>query len=240
MRRRLTLSLITGLLVASLGVVTPDSTASAAPQPELHHRGQSGKRPDRARPVCTGVAHVGDSTTVESYDAHVAAYSQRFDDVLVDAGGGRSVFQRLAPDPQTGLDVVASIRAGGFEGCWVVALGTNDTANIAAGANYTHGEAIDAMMGAIDPEADVHVVWVDAFTTKTDGYWHRDHMATWNAALEAATDRWPNLQVIDWSPVAAANPSWLYDGIHHTTVGRDARVAHIVTEADRLLNGRSR
>lgn len=176
---------------------------------------------------CSTVAHVGDSLTAYTVRALTAAYAAVGVTATIDAFGGRAILQKLPDDPHTGEDAATAIAATGFTGCWVVALGTNDTANIAAGAGYTRGEAIDAMMTAIDVTATAPVMWVNTFTTRDDGYWANDNMIAWNEALVAALERWPNLVVDDWAAVAATGAAPYSDGIHHTGPGSDVRNAHI-------------
>ncbi len=205
----------------------------------LDHRGQWSKLPSDyvTHPRCATVAHVGDSTTVEARDLLVAAYGARFDGVVVDGGGGRAVLQTIPSDPYTGVEAAEAIRATGFDGCWVVAMGTNDAANIAAGANYSRARVIDAMMNAIDPTATTPVAWVEVFTTKASGYWNNTNMSAFNDALGAATERWPNLRILPWAAQAAVNSGWLSDGVHHTAEGRVERTNWIAAAADHALNG---
>ena len=145
----------------------------------------------------------------------------------IDAYGGRAILQKLPDDPHTGEQAAMIIRASGFSGCWVVALGTNDTANVAAGAGYTRARAIDRMMSAIDETGATPVMWVDTFTTRTSGYWANANMRLWNDALSEATARWPNLRVFDWAAIAATGDAPFSDGIHHTSAGYDVRNAAI-------------
>jgi len=227
------------LVLGTVGWADAAPTRRAVPNSAyaaLHHIGQTGKLPSSYTPRCTSIAHVGDSTTVESYDQQIAAYSELFDDVVVDGGGGRAVLQTLAADPHTGVGAAEAIRATGFNGCWVVAMGTNDAANIAAGANYSRERVIDSMMASIDPNASTPVAWVEVFTTKTSGYWQNSNMAAWNDALWSATDRWPNLQILLWSSHAAAHTDWISDGIHHTSQGRVERANWIALNAYHMLN----
>ncbi len=168
---------------------------------------------------CTQVAHVGDSLTAYTIDPLKQAYAKVGISAQVDAYGGRAILQKLPADPKTGKQAALDFVTAGFTGCWVVALGTNDTANIAAGAWYTRAEAIDQMMTAIDPKGKKPVLWVNAYTTKTTGYWSNANMVLWNAALTDALTRWPNLKIYDWASVAATGSAPFSDGIHHTTAG---------------------
>ncbi len=176
---------------------------------------------------CSLVVHIGDSLTAYTVRALTAAYADVGVTATIDAFGGRAILQKLPDDPHTGEDAAISIAQTGFAGCWVVALGTNDTANVAAGAGYTRGDAIDAMMTAIDATAVAPVLWVNTFTTRDDGYWANDNMVLWNEALVAALQRWPNLELDDWAAVAATGVAPYSDGIHHTSAGNDVRNAHI-------------
>lgn len=172
---------------------------------------------------CTEVAHIGDSLTAYTIDPLKQAYAKVGISAQVDAYGGRAIIQKLPADPKTGKQAALDFVAAGFSGCWVVALGTNDTANIAAGAWYTRAQAIDQMMTAIDPKGTKPVLWVNAYTTKTTGYWSNANMLLWNAALTDALTRWPNLKIYDWAKVAATGSAPFSDGIHHTTAGYAVR-----------------
>ena len=172
---------------------------------------------------CPTVAHVGDSLTANTVDALSAAYRAAGASPRIDAYGGRAVLQKLADDPKTGKQAALDIRASGFDGCWVVALGTNDTANVAAGASYTRATSIDEMMMAIDPAHDAPVLWVNTFTTRTTGYYANDNMVLYNQALTEARARWPNLIVFDWAAIASGGSAPFVDGIHHTTAGYTVR-----------------
>jgi hypothetical protein len=118
----------------------------------------------------------------------------------------------------------------------VVALGTNDTANVAAGAGYTRAGAIDAMMTAIDPARTARVLWVNTFTTRTTGFYDNANMQLENQALEDARARWPNQRVFDWASIAAGGTAPFSDGIHHTTAGYAVRNRSIATALS-LLDG---
>ena len=183
--------------------------------------------------TCTLVAHIGDSLTYYTEDDLTAAYLLVGITAQIDAYGGRAIFQKLPDDPRTGEQAAIAIREDGFDGCWVVALGTNDTANVAAGAWYTRGEAIDAMMTAIDPGATARVLWVNTYTELDTGYWSNDNMILWNQALVEAQTRWSNLRIFDWAAIAATDQAPFVDGIHHTTAGyavRNAAIAQAVID----------
>lgn len=158
---------------------------------------------------------------------------------VIDAGGGRAVTQAL-PGDSTGLDAVNQLRASGFRGCWVVALGTNDTANsLAYGGTVEQQDArrraaIDSIMTSIglsDP-----VLWVNVHLVASSGYYTADAARAWNAALRSAAMRYPNLFVYDWDFVATANPAWLSsDTIHYTATGSKNRASLIADAATRVF-----
>lgn len=180
---------------------------------------------------CVNTAHIGDSLTAYTVPALTAEYTKvGVTDLVVSAGGGRAILQKISPDKENGKAAATRIRSEGFTGCWVVALGTNDTANIEAGASYSRASAIDQMMTAIDENKQAKVLWVNTFTTRTSGYYDSDNMILWNNALTAAKARWPNLRVFDWAAIAGKGTAPFADGIHHTTAGYAVR-NKAITEA---------
>jgi hypothetical protein len=179
---------------------------------------------------CRAVVQIGDSLSVgldsPSYikdpDARI---SRRYAAIGVrtlrlESSGGRSVVEHL--ERQDGGEAVAKkVREAGFHGCWVIALGTNDAANIDAGSSYGYSERIDRMMAVI---GDDPVLWVDVKTDRTTGHYAGEHMRMFNAALAKAHARYPALQVYAWSDVVADD--WFQgDGIHYTVQGDAYRAA---------------
>lgn len=181
------------------------------------------------------VAHIGDSLTSAVVPGFREAYKKAGADASIDAFGGRAVLQKYPKDPRTGIEAVEKLKSEGFEGDWVVALGTNDTAFVATGASYTRDDAIDAMMNAIDPGKKARVMWVNTRTAKTTGPWSVQNMVLWNLALEKAKLRWPNLVVYDWFTESGNKQPPYVDDIHHTPDGYVIRVNSIVDAYKRLL-----
>jgi lysophospholipase L1-like esterase len=173
--------------------------------------------------ACTRVAHIGDSLTAGVKPALQREYDRVGAESLISAYGGRGILQKVKADPETGRAAAERIAATGFDGCWVVALGTNDVGNIAAGASYTRESLIDRMMRAIDASGQARVMWVNAITTRSEGYFANANMQRWNAALVAAKGRWSRLEVFDWATVAARDKVPFADGIHHTGTGYAVR-----------------
>jgi len=139
--------------------------------------------------------------------------------------GARSIVERLTG--QLNADEVAQgLRASGYHGCWVLALGTTDAANIAVGSRVSAAQRIDRMMAVI---GDDPVLWVDVKTLVARGAWSNPHMQAWNLELAAATARYPNLQIYDWASVVP--DEWFQrDGIHYTSTGYTER-ARLIAEA---------
>lgn len=139
--------------------------------------------------------------------------------VHADSSGGRAVIERIDASQRTALEVATAVRHDGFHGCWVLMIGTNDAANVAAGAGVGPAARITAMLDVI---GDDPVLWVDARTARSAGAYADAAMREWNDALYLiAADR-PNVEVLRWSEVVL--PEWFSsDGIHYNATGRAAR-----------------
>lgn len=162
----------------------------------------------------------------EYVDGAVNTMGERYRSVGVetwveDSSGGRSIRERSADWQTNALEVADSIRQSGFRGCWVLMIGTNDAANVAAGANLGFDERILRMLYVIGDEP---VLWVDAATTLNDTVYRNDSMRAWNEALVRIAAERDNMQVLRWSERVL--PSWFSsDGVHQRTEGRIWRAA---------------
>jgi hypothetical protein len=147
----------------------------------------------------------------------------------INASGGRSIVEQM-PGQVNGFRVATGWYNAGFRGCWVVALGTNDTANVAAGSNVGIAARIQEMMAAAHGEP---VMWVNTQTDLSSGPWSDANMQRWNAALRQAARHYPNLRIFNWAGMV--RPAWhLSDGIHYTSAGyaiRAAAIAHALALA---------
>ena len=199
----------------------PDDSAVTEPDATIHV-------------PCTKVAHLGDSLTAYTIDELKDAYAAVGIEATFEAYGGRAIYEYCCGDDTTGKQAAERLVASGFAGCWVIALGTNDTANVSAGAAISRADRIDAMMKTIDDSAQVRVMWVNTYTTKTEGHWSNANMELWNAELEKARARWPNMHVFDWASIAKTGSAPFSDGIHHTTQGYAVRNAAIAKAASEL------
>ncbi|HTX83030.1 MAG TPA: SGNH/GDSL hydrolase family protein [Streptosporangiaceae bacterium] len=248
----LIVSVVSAALAGAFSSATPAAAASEPSGHAVATRGGAAAAPQRAKPTpggtpavkpatgagltsCTSVAHIGDSTSVGMVSpASLPSRSQRlraqYRDVgvrhaLIDASGGRSIVEEM-PGQLNGYRVATDWFSQGFRGCWVFALGTNDTANVAVGSNVGLAARIQEMMSAAHGEP---VMWVNTQTDLTSGPWSEANMQLWNNALVAACKSYPNMRIFNWA--AMVRPEWhLDDGIHYTSQGYAIR-AHAIARA---------
>ena len=195
-------------------------------------------QPGPPRTSCAAVVHIGDSTSVGLMSPDfIADPAQRIDAQYARVGvtdfrneirGARSIVERYRGE-ENADDVATREVAGGFSGCWVMALGTTDAANLHAGGVLTAGERIDRMLTIV---GDDPVLWVNVKTLNPqDPDWGNAEMVAWNEALVAAQARYSNLRIYDWA--AVVQDAWFQDdGIHYTSAGNAERARLI---ADALL-----
>jgi hypothetical protein len=211
----------------------PASPARAHPRPHRAAGHQQAQRP--LRTSCRSVAHIGDSTSVGLISPAVLPdparrLAARYADVgvrhlRVDASGGRSIVEIL-PGQVNGYNVARAWAARGYHGCWVFALGTNDTANVSVGSDVSRLARVERMMLAARGQP---VLWVNTRTMLSGGPWSEANMRRWNDTLARACAQYPNLRVFNWA--AVARPGWyLTDGIHYTSAGYGVR-AHAIADA---------
>src|SRR5215472_6787598 len=207
----------------------------------------SGLRHSPLRTSCRSVAHIGDSTSVDLVSAaDIPAPAQRLRaryaqmgvrQVRIDASGGRSIVEAL-PGQVNGYDVARAWRQAGYRGCWVFALGTNDAANVAAGSRVSLKARIGAMMAVAH---GAPVMWVNAVSRLTGGYWSMANERAWDHALVSALRTYPNMRIFNWA--AQARSGWfLSDGIHYNRVGCQMRAEAIAKAVARAfpMNGRGK
>jgi hypothetical protein len=184
---------------------------------------------------CKTVVHLGDSTSIGLFStAYLPKPADRIDAQYARVGvattqnevsGARSVVEHLK-DQTNAEDRALQLKAGGYEGCWVLALGTTDAADIAAGSKHFEDERIDRMMKAVDGDP---VLWVNVKTIETKGNWANPNMVKFDQVLDGARARYPNLHVYDWAAVAQDN--WFTtDKIHYTSAGYAQR-ARLIADA---------
>jgi hypothetical protein len=138
-------------------------------------------------------------------------------DPFIDGSGARAIIEAL-PERINAYDTAVTQRAAGFVGCWVLEVGTNDTANVAAGSAVERAVRIDHMMSVI---GSAPVLWVDVTSRVESGDYAAENMLLWDASLDEARARYPSMRVFTWSKVA--RDEWfVHDGVHYTTEGYTA------------------
>ncbi len=203
------------------------SAAHSSPSPSPSVLQQSDLRTS-----CTAVAHIGDSTSDglvspdylpdpnERIQARYEAVGVQA--VYTDITGARSVVEVL-PGTTNGYQAAQNLISHGFRGCWVIALGTNDTADVAVGSNVGLATRIQEMMQVTHGEP---VMWVNVISLLSSGPYAEANMQKWNTALMQACPRYPNMRVFNWA--ALPQPSWfINDGIHYTSAGYAKRALYI-------------
>jgi peptidoglycan/LPS O-acetylase OafA/YrhL len=186
---------------------------------------------------CDAVIHIGDSTSeglvseeylpdprqlISAQYARVGATTQH-----LEVSGARSIYENFEGLPNA-QEVAEAWMNEGFEGCWVLAMGTNEAANVAAGSSFTYEDRIASMMATIGAGP---VLWVNVKSLVTTGPYASENMEDWDKALVAACDDYPYMRIYDWA--ADVRDGWfINDGIHFTSIGYAARGRLI---ADALL-----
>jgi peptidoglycan/LPS O-acetylase OafA/YrhL len=184
------------------------------------------------RTSCRAVAHIGDSTSDGLVSADYLPNPRqrivaRYEDVGVrtvrtDISGARSVFETL-PGQVNGYNAARAIVRDGFRGCWVIALGTDDTADVAVGSEVGLMTRIQRMMSAAHGEP---VMWVNVKSLLVSGPYAEPNMRRWNNTLLQACARYPNMRIFGWASVVKSR--WfISDGIHYTSLGYEHRAKMI-------------
>lgn len=222
------------------------ASRSASQRGDLAHRKQRkpipAARSPKAQPTqtaCQSVAHFGDSTSdglvsadylpdpaqrISAQYARVGATDQHFE-----IEGATSVVETIEGEPNA-HQLAVQLAQQGYRGCWVLALGTNDTADVAVGSNVGLSGRISQMMSVAAGEP---VLWVNVKSLVSSGPYAETNMQGWNNALLQACRSYPNMRVFDWASVA--QPGWfISDGIHYTSAGYAERarlIANALAEA---------
>ena len=188
------------------------------------------------RSSCRAVVHIGDSTSEGlTSPEYLPLESQRIEARYADVGaveqhmeiaGARSIEERFEGEPNA-REVAEVWKLAGFRGCWVLALGTNEAANVFVGSSVGEMERIEIMMDAIGGEP---VMWVNVRSLVEAGDpYAEENMKEWDEALREACLRYPNMRVYDWA--SDVKEEWFIDdGIHFTSPGYAAR-AELIAQA---------
>ncbi len=191
------------------------------------------------RTSCTSVVHIGDSTSDGLFSSdylpdkarqipaqYAAVGVKRTIDKVV---GATSVVESLPGTPNAQTMASGEIKSG-YHGCWVIALGTNDTADVAVGSEVSRAQRIKMMMALIGSQP---VMWVEVKSILSSGPYAESNMELWDQALQQALPNYPNMRLYNWP--AVVQTSWfINDGIHYTSVGyahRGQMIAEALAEA---------
>jgi hypothetical protein len=189
----------------------------------------------KLRTSCQSVVHIGDSTSegLTSSD-YLPDPHQRMGAQYARVGvrrshfaitGATSIVESL-PGTTDAYDVAEQYLHDGYHGCWVLALGTNDTADVYVGSNVGLSTRIDKMMSAIGNQP---VMWVNVKSLLSSGPYSEADMEHWDQALVQACSKYPNMRIYDWA--SAVKDKWFIpDGIHYYSPGYAAR-AHLIADA---------
>jgi lysophospholipase L1-like esterase len=211
--------------------VSPAPTATDGPSPAA----TGGRR----RTSCRAVVHIGDSTSdglispdyLPNPRQRIGAQYARVGVTrfIPEISGGTSIVETSSGQPNA-YDVARQLVRDGYRGCWVIALGTNDTADVAIGSPVSRGARIREMMSLIGNQP---VMWVNVKSLLATGPYAESEMLLWNRALLQVCARYPNMRVYDWAAVVK-NGWFISDGIHYTSLGyaaRARRIAHALAAA---------
>ncbi len=177
---------------------------------------------------CQSVVYIGDSTSEgETSTDYIPNPKLRLPAQLAVVGvqttipeisGARSIIETFEGHPNAAT-VAQQHVDGGFRGCWILALGTNEVDNVHDGGPgyYTR---INRMMSVIGHQP---VMWIDAISLlPSDNPYSEAGMQRWNHALLNSCSRYPNMRIFDWA--SYAQPKWFIpDGIHYYSPGYVAR-----------------
>jgi hypothetical protein len=177
---------------------------------------------------CNAVVHIGDSTSeglvsdeylpdprqqISAQYARVGATTQH-----LEVAGARSIYERYEGQPNA-QEVAEAWKKEGFRGCWVLAMGTNEAADVAVGSTFSYDDRIDSMMSTIGEQP---VMWVNVKSLLTSGPYAESNMKAWDETLLNACDRYPHMRIYDWA--TDVKDAWFIpDGIHFTSPGYAAR-----------------
>jgi peptidoglycan/LPS O-acetylase OafA/YrhL/lysophospholipase L1-like esterase len=222
----------TAVIVAAVPAPPPSTSSSSSSS------STAADEPSVPWTSCREVIHVGDSTSLglvskqllPNADEQVAARNQAVgvERFWPEISGARSMVETYRDQPNA-TEVVKRRHAGGYAGCYVIALGTNDPANTRGNVAILSGR-IDAMMAQI---GDAPALWTTTKTLKDKGPYQNANMEGWNEAVVKACARHANMRVYDWA--AEVRDDWFTpDGIHFNSAGyreRAARMARALARA---------
>jgi peptidoglycan/LPS O-acetylase OafA/YrhL len=199
--------------------------SQAAGVPASAHRAKP--LPPPTRTECRSVVYIGDSTSEgEVSTDYIPNPRKRLPAQLAKVGvkttypeisGARSIVETYQGFPNAAT-VARDHLSSGFDGCWILALGTNDVAN-ATTSPVGVTTRIDDMMKIVGHQP---VLWIAAISLLSSGQYSEAGMQNWNRQLLSACRRYPDMRVYDW-PDHAKRKWFIPDGIHYYSPGYVAR-----------------
>ncbi len=221
----------------AIRATSSSSSTAASPSPKRTAAASTSRASAHgpARTSCQSVVQIGDSTSEglispdylpDPQERIGARYAQvGVTTFIPEISGARSIVETYEGYPNA-YTVAQQLIQQGYHGCWVLALGTNDTADVAVGSPVNLATRIQEMMSLIGNQP---VMWVNVKSLVAYGPYSESNMLLWDEALLQACPRYPNMRVYDWASVA--QDSWfISDGIHYTSAGYAAR-AYLIAQA---------
>ena len=183
---------------------------------------------------CRSVVHMGDSTSEglissdylpNPADRIPARYAKvGATHSIMEIYGATSIVETINGNPNE-YTLAKQLVHNGYNGCWVLALGTNDTADVYVGSNVGRVERIKRMMSVIGNQP---VLWVEVKSLLSSGPYSEQNMMLWDQALKQELPNYPNMRLYDW-PAVVQNGWFINDGIHYTSFGYQQRARLIAT-----------
>ena len=222
----------TSTSVSATSLTSTRSRTVAASRAPTSPKAQTSGTTPVLRTSCAEVVHVGDSTSESLVSSdYLPDASQRLAEQYARVGvklsimriqGGTSIVESIPGTPNA-YNMAQDLVRKGYRGCWVMALGTNEAANVYVGSNVGMRERIQRMMTLVH---GAPVLWVNVRTLLTSGPYAEANMQRWDDALVAACRIYPNMRVFNWA--GAVKRSWFTsDGIHYDSPGSAPRAAAI-------------
>jgi peptidoglycan/LPS O-acetylase OafA/YrhL len=190
--------------------------------------GHAASRKPATHTSCRSVVYIGDSTSEGQISSSYIPNPRKqlagqlrlvgVKTTIPEISGARSIAEVFEGHPNAATVAREHITKG-YNGCWILAMGTNDSADVEAGSHTTRMQRIQQMMKIIKHQP---VLWIDAISLLSSGPYQEAGMQQWNNDLLTACRRYPNMRIFDWA--THAKRKWfISDGIHYYSPGDVAR-----------------
>jgi len=219
--------LVAAAAAASTAALTALTALAAAP---------AHAEPQELESQCSTVLWIGDSTSIAyvggegsaavepggaGADQPLAAalFKTGVKRLVYDVYGGRSAHEEVNGHPSAVDALRALVQAEPEADCAVYSGGTNDSANVAVGSNFS----VDQRLGALDEargDADLYVTTAAIDPSASASGYRPEATAPWNEAL--ATTWKPSLVINHAGHLAPGQ--FEQDGIHYTAKGTADRI----------------